>query len=86
MIGNVRFLFASRRHVPLLSSPSPATLQCQWQDLKDLFRQAGPVVRADVVLGPTTGGRGALEIGTVLFQTEANAVKRSTGTRSFILR
>ncbi|KAG8992263.1 hypothetical protein FRB90_001055, partial [Tulasnella sp. 427] len=44
--------------------------QCQWQDLKDLFRQIGPVVRADVALGPDGRSRG---FGTVLFQTEADA-------------
>ncbi|KAF8178273.1 hypothetical protein BJ912DRAFT_668300 [Pholiota molesta] len=27
----------------------------RWQDLKDLFRKAGTVLRADVSLGPTTG-------------------------------
>ncbi|KIO19103.1 hypothetical protein M407DRAFT_224113 [Tulasnella calospora MUT 4182] len=53
---------------PALASSLP--FQCQWQDLKDLFRQIGPVVRADVALGSDGRSRG---FGTVLFQTEADA-------------
>lgn len=45
---------------------------CQWQDLKDLFRQIGPVIRADVALGPDGRSRG---FGTVLFQNEVDAEK-----------
>ncbi|KAG8885859.1 hypothetical protein FRB98_001572 [Tulasnella sp. 332] len=48
---------------------------CQWQDLKDLFRRVGPVVRADVALGPDGRSRG---FGTVLFQTEGDADKAVT--------
>lgn len=43
---------------------------CQWQDLKDLFRQAGSVLRADVVLGPDGRSRGH---GTVSFANDADA-------------
>ncbi|KAF8879645.1 hypothetical protein CPB84DRAFT_1649165, partial [Gymnopilus junonius] len=43
---------------------------CQWQDLKDLFRQAGTVLRADVALGPDGRSRG---FGTVVFATEYDA-------------
>ncbi|KAF7325864.1 Telomere maintenance protein [Mycena kentingensis (nom. inval.)] len=42
----------------------------QWQDLKDLFRQAGTIVRADVALGPEGRSRG---FGTVVFATEKDA-------------
>ncbi|KAJ7204706.1 hypothetical protein GGX14DRAFT_459409 [Mycena pura] len=42
----------------------------QWQDLKDLFRQAGTIVRADVALGPDGRSRG---FGTVVFATEKDA-------------
>ncbi|KAF8137448.1 hypothetical protein EV363DRAFT_1135897, partial [Boletus edulis] len=42
----------------------------QWQDLKDLFRAAGPVTRADVALGPDGRSRG---FGTVTFVTEDGA-------------
>ncbi|KAH9976234.1 hypothetical protein BGW80DRAFT_1436217 [Lactifluus volemus] len=43
---------------------------CQWQDLKDLFRQAGAVLRADVALGQDGRSRG---FGTVVFGTEYDA-------------
>ncbi|KAF9446236.1 RNA-binding domain-containing protein [Macrolepiota fuliginosa MF-IS2] len=43
---------------------------CQWQDLKDLFRQAGTIIRADVALGPDGRSRG---FGTVVFATEQDA-------------
>lgn len=43
---------------------------CQWQDLKDLFRQAGTILRADVALGPDGRSRG---FGTVSFASDADA-------------
>lgn len=43
---------------------------CQWQDLKDLFRAAGNIQRADVALGPEGRSRG---FGTVLFSTVEDA-------------
>ncbi|KAF9467953.1 hypothetical protein BDZ94DRAFT_1155240 [Collybia nuda] len=43
---------------------------CQWQDLKDLFRQAGTIMRADVALGQDGRSRG---FGTVVFATELDA-------------
>ncbi|KAF8591365.1 RNA-binding domain-containing protein, partial [Ramaria rubella] len=43
---------------------------CQWQDLKDLFRQAGTIVRADVALGPDGRSRG---FGTVSFANDTDA-------------
>ncbi|KAF9922945.1 hypothetical protein BGZ65_009252 [Modicella reniformis] len=51
--------------------------QCQWQDLKDLFRKAGPIIRADVALGYDGRSRG---FGSVLFATPEdarNAISRS---------
>lgn len=42
----------------------------QWQDLKDLFRGAGAVARADVTVGPDGRSRG---FGTVSFVTEDGA-------------
>lgn len=38
--------------------------------MKDLFRQAGTILRADVALGPDNRSRG---FGTVVFATEADA-------------
>ncbi|EPQ52295.1 hypothetical protein GLOTRDRAFT_80558, partial [Gloeophyllum trabeum ATCC 11539] len=52
------------------SDPSQLPFHCQWQDLKDLFRQAGTILRADVALGPDGRSRG---FGTVSFATEADA-------------
>ncbi|KAI0002141.1 hypothetical protein BJV74DRAFT_724743, partial [Russula compacta] len=43
---------------------------CQWQDLKDLFRQAGTILRADIALGQDGRSRG---FGTVVFATEHDA-------------
>ncbi|KAJ8516753.1 hypothetical protein ONZ45_g5968 [Pleurotus djamor] len=42
----------------------------RWQDLKDLFRKAGTVLRADVSLGPDNRSRG---FGTVLLATAEDA-------------
>ncbi|VDB88901.1 unnamed protein product [Peniophora sp. CBMAI 1063] len=42
----------------------------QWQDLKDLFRQAGTILRADVALGADGRSRG---FGTVVYATESDA-------------
>ncbi|KAG0205997.1 hypothetical protein BGX28_002499 [Mortierella sp. GBA30] len=44
----------------------------RWQDLKDLFRKAGHVIRADVAMGPDSRSRG---FGTVLFSNEDEAKK-----------
>ena len=38
----------------------------RWQDLKDLFRKAGTVIRADVAMGYDNRSKGH---GTVLFAT-----------------
>ncbi|KZV95857.1 RNA-binding domain-containing protein, partial [Exidia glandulosa HHB12029] len=70
-----------QRHLDRSSAlPFPQLpFHCQWQDLKDLFRQAGSVMRADVVLGPDGRSRGH---GTVSFANDAdaeNAVKMFNG-------
>ncbi|KAG0278049.1 hypothetical protein BGZ95_004811 [Linnemannia exigua] len=44
--------------------------QCQWQDLKDLFRKAGNIIRADVAHGFDGRSRG---FGSVLFATTEDA-------------
>ncbi|KAG8770670.1 hypothetical protein FRC12_004130, partial [Ceratobasidium sp. 428] len=46
--------------------------QCQWQDLKDLFRTAGQILRADVALGPDGRSRG---FGTVVYAKESDAAR-----------
>ncbi|KAG8899437.1 hypothetical protein FRB99_006712 [Tulasnella sp. 403] len=59
---------ASRNGTHLPTSPTQSLgrsvfvgnlpFQCQWQDLKDMFRQIGPVVRADVAIGADGRSRG----------------------------
>lgn len=44
----------------------------QWQDLKDLFRSAGNIVRADIALSPEGRSRG---FGTALFGTKDEAAR-----------
>jgi RNA recognition motif-containing protein len=44
----------------------------RWQDLKDLFRKAGTVLRADVSLGPENRSRG---YGTVLMGSREDAAR-----------
>ncbi|KAL5480923.1 GBP2 [Sanghuangporus weigelae] len=44
--------------------------QAGWQDLKDLFRQAGNIVRADINIGADGRAKGS---GTVLFETVKDA-------------
>ncbi|KAJ3288061.1 hypothetical protein HK104_008346 [Borealophlyctis nickersoniae] len=49
-----------------------------WQDLKDLFRQAGNVIRADVLEGPDKRSKGS---GTVVFESPhevQSAIRRGT--------
>ncbi|ORY92425.1 hypothetical protein BCR35DRAFT_827 [Leucosporidium creatinivorum] len=43
---------------------------CQWQELKDLMRQCGSVLRADIAQGPDGRSRG---FGSVLFATSQDA-------------
>ncbi|KAF9949292.1 hypothetical protein BGZ72_008916 [Mortierella alpina] len=55
---------------PYHSGPYHLPFQCQWQDLKDLFRRAGNIVRADVAHGFDGRSRG---FGSVLFGTPEEA-------------
>ncbi|KAK9717264.1 g-strand binding protein, variant 3 [Basidiobolus ranarum] len=43
-----------------------------WQDLKDLFREAGSVIRADLIMGPDRRSKGQ---GTVLYEFPGDAEK-----------
>ena len=44
--------------------------QAGWQDLKDLFRSAGNIVRADINIGADGRPKGS---GTVIFETAKDA-------------
>jgi len=66
-VGNVRLLF----FVSVFCSYTvQLPYRVRWQDLKDLFRKAGTVLRADVSLGPDNRSRG---YGTVLLATAEDA-------------
>ena len=71
-VGNVsaRFHWLSRSHLTQRQRNVQLPFHCQWQDLKDLFRQAGAVIRADVTLGADGRSRG---FGTVVYASEADA-------------
>jgi hypothetical protein len=63
------------RHVPLKDTRTQLFVgnlpyRVRWQDLKDLFRKAGTILRADVSLGPDNRSRGH---GTVLLATAEDA-------------
>lgn len=47
-----------------------------WQDMKDLFREAGAVIRADVAMFPDGRPKGT---GIVVFETHEDA-KNAVGT------
>lgn len=74
-VGNVSL----KVFISYTSSKSKPQLpfHCQWQDLKDLFRTAGQIVRADIALGPDGRSRG---FGTVLFANDNDA---ETAVRMF---
>ena len=70
-VGNVRVPFYAFLVFPFtLSLQLP--YRVRWQDLKDLFRKAGTVLRADVSLGPDNRSRG---YGTVLLATSEDAAR-----------
>lgn len=57
----------------ILINPDPMSqlpYRVRWQDLKDLFRRAGTVLRADVSLGPDNRSRG---YGNVVLATAEDA-------------
>ncbi|KAK4691710.1 hypothetical protein P7C70_g9286, partial [Phenoliferia sp. Uapishka_3] len=56
----------SNRHLFVGNLP----FNCQWQELKDLMRSAGSVLRADIAQGPDGRSRG---FGSVLFSTPQDA-------------
>jgi RNA recognition motif-containing protein len=66
-VGNVRSFKSFIFRVSLFFQ---LPYRVRWQDLKDLFRKAGTVLRADVSLGPDNRSRG---YGTVLLATAEDA-------------
>lgn len=68
-VGNVN-KFSSFLIQHSINSFFQLPFQCQWQDLKDLFRSSGRILRADVVLNFEGRSRG---FGTVLFANHKDA-------------
>ena len=64
---------------PLLS-PLQLPYQAGWQDLKDLFRSAGNIIRADINIGADGRPKGS---GTVIFETSKDA-QQAISARPFI--
>jgi len=68
--------FGSHRPLPLAGNPGNQLYvgnlpyQAGWQDLKDLFRAAGNIVRADINIGADGRAKGS---GTVIFETSKDA-------------
>lgn len=67
-VGNVCFLYFPSVHTH--THPPQLPYQAGWQDLKDLFRVAGNIVRADINLGADGRLKGS---GTVVFETAKDA-------------
>lgn len=66
-VGNVSLTF-SDHDVYLYRNQLP--YQAGWQDLKDLFRAAGNIIRADINIGADGRPKGS---GTVVFETQKDA-------------
>lgn len=62
----------NRWKIVIILIESQLPFQCQWQDVKDLFRNAGNILRADVVQDQDGRSRG---FGTVLYATHEDAKK-----------
>lgn len=60
--------FRSDRGRKILVSNLP--YHTKWQELKDIFRSCGEVIRADVMAGPDGRSKG---IGTIIFESEEQA-------------
>lgn len=68
-----RFIAASISFLPQLP------YQAGWQDLKDLFRSAGNIIRADINIGADGRPKGS---GTVIFETSKDAQQAISACRS----
>jgi RNA recognition motif-containing protein len=55
--------------------------QAGWQDLKDLFRNAGNIIRADINIGADGRPKGS---GTVVFETSKDAQQAISASRNLL--
>lgn len=76
LVASVRKTF-----LQLLMRPSQLPYQAGWQDLKDLFRTAGNIVRADINIGADGRPKGS---GTVVFETPKDAAQAISKASSSI--
>jgi RNA recognition motif-containing protein len=76
-VGNVR-LSAILYPIGLISFQLP--YQAGWQDLKDLFRSAGNIIRADINIGADGRPKGS---GTVIFETAKDAQQAISACQFF---
>ena len=68
-VGNVCIQTTFKAHL-IHDSHSQLPYQAGWQDLKDLFRSAGNIVRADINIGADGRPKGS---GTAIFETSKDA-------------
>lgn len=66
-VGNVSLTFS---HFDACLRSNQLPYQAGWQDLKDLFRAAGNIIRADINIGADGRPKGS---GTVVFETQKDA-------------
>lgn len=71
-VGNVSEIERDRGFLLRLWADSQLPYRVRWQDLKDLFRKSGTVLRADVSLGPDNRSRG---YGSVLMGSREDAAR-----------
>ncbi len=70
------------RHVMHLLTATQLPYQAGWQDLKDLFRSAGNIIRADINIGADGRPKGS---GTVIFETAKDAAQAISTSSAPIL-
>ena len=89
--GLAHFMHNQQRNSPLPPIPMPMQFanrnlfvgnlpfNCQWQELKDLMRAAGNVLRADVELGPDGRSRGWGRVVMATYEDAQRAVQMYNG-------
>ena len=82
-VGNVRLIgvldFPASWLILIVHLKLP--YQAGWQDLKDLFRAAGNIVRADINFGVDGRPKGS---GTVIFETQKDAQQAISTCDEFV--
>lgn len=77
------FLYSAGHSTDIVSPPTlQLPYQANWQDLKDLFRPAGAIIRADIQMAPDGRPKGS---GTVVYETSEDA-QNAIGAFQCLLR